>query len=91
MDILTIQHKTDEPLSFILTRQEAIQLELKLNVSKKGLEWKKIGDILFEFGSNRQMKIYENYSNGIITCTDEEFTFLGILNGKNTWEECKDI
>ena len=33
----------------LLNKQEALSLELKLNISKYGEEWSKLGDILYKY------------------------------------------
>lgn len=45
--------------SFSVTRQEALKLELSLNLSKYGKEWKHIGDKLYCFytGDTNENKI----------------------------------
>jgi hypothetical protein len=48
--LLTI---TDGTNVFQVDRNEAIQLELKLNTSIYGKAWITIGDHLFNFGTNR--------------------------------------
>ena len=50
MSLLTL---TDGSRVFQLNKQEAIQLELKLNTSMYGRKWITIGDHLFYFGSGR--------------------------------------
>jgi len=39
--------------TFTLKKSECVPLELKLNVTKKGKEWKHIGEYLFDFGSDK--------------------------------------
>jgi hypothetical protein len=68
---------------FNLSPQEAIQLELKLNVTKHGHTWKDIGDVLFNFNSS-------NTSQNL-TVTPKQFEFFQMLNTKKSWEECKNL
>ena len=44
---------TDSLRTFILTKQEANDLELKLNVTEYGHTWKHIGDALFDYSTSR--------------------------------------
>jgi len=68
-----------------LTAKESIALELKLNVTSKGKIWSHIGDILFEFGSNKK-----NANNRILLTTDQ-YAFVGVLMARATWEDCRDL
>ena len=54
----------------LLTPAEAIQLELKLNVTRNGHAWSDIGDALFDFGTNKANAVSK------IVVTDEQFDFL---------------
>jgi hypothetical protein len=56
-------------------REEARQMELKLNVSQYGREWKEIGDILFDYHA-------KDINKGLLV-TDEQFDFLKNLIKKN--------
>jgi hypothetical protein len=69
--------------SFSLFPQEAIQLELKLNVTKYGHTWKDIGDVLFNFNSSN---ISQN-----LPVTLQQFEFFEMLNTKRSWEDCKNL
>jgi len=60
--------------TMILGRDDARDLELKLNVSSKGHLWKTLGDSLFEFHST-------GISNGM-NVTKEQFDFLELLKTK---------
>ena len=55
-------------------REEARQMELKLNVSQYGREWKEIGDILFNYHA-------KDINKGLLV-TDKQFYFLQTLNNK---------
>lgn len=72
----------DESQFIQLNKQEAIQLELKLNVTSKGHAWKNIGNELFNFGSSQEQK---NYS---FVVTNEQFEFIKLLMLKNSWKSC---
>jgi len=67
-----------------LTPQDAIALELCLNVTIVGHTWKNIGDALYNFGSKQ--------SNADITLivSDYQFNFLEQLRNK-TWQTCKGM
>jgi hypothetical protein len=66
MDVLTI---TDGVQSIKVKKEEAIRMELNLNKSKYKREWIHLGDILFEFGSNKK-------DISVLTVTTEQFLFL---------------
>jgi hypothetical protein len=84
MTRLTI--KDDETYETIeLTEKEAIDVELKLNVTSKGHEWKHIGDVLFNFGSNNQEAIFE------YTVTSIQMEFIKMLMTKNSYQECRGL
>ena len=70
---------------FTLTRKECIPLELKLNVSSKGREWIHIVNILYEFSASQPNALSS------ITVTDDQYKFLIMLMGKQSWEECRDL
>ena len=71
--------------SFTLTRSEANDLELKLNVSSVGKAWRFIGDVLFDFSSDKQDAVTT------YTVTQEQFNFLQLLRTKKGWESCKGL
>jgi len=60
---------TDGFSTFQLNKQEAIQLELKLNTSIYGRKWITIGDHLFNFGSGRSCEVQ-------IILDQEQYDFL---------------
>jgi len=66
-------------------RNDAIQLELKLNVTSKGHEWKHIGDVLFNFESNKNNAVFE------YTVTSIQMSFLKMLMTKKSYEECRNL
>lgn len=55
----------------LLTREEAIMLELKLNVSENGRRWSHIGDELFN---------YKNGQEKVLTVTSDQYMFLRMLH-----------
>ena len=67
-----------------LNREQAIALELCLNVTTVGREWKNIGDALFNFGTNNSNKLTKLFVSEI------EFNFLQMLRNK-TWQTCKNM
>lgn len=66
---------TDGIKSISLTRQQSINLELKLNVSPYGHSWSKIGDQLYKFGIgdkiNKILVNNEQYKYLISLITDQ--------------------
>jgi len=50
--MISIKNDSDD-LLIILDKRESIDLELKLNVTKYGLEWKHIGDYLYNYGVDK--------------------------------------
>lgn len=84
MSYIIIINETEE--DFIkLNNQEAIDLELKLNVTSKKHEWKHIGDVLYNFGANKQDALSE------FTVTLIQFEFLKMLTSKLSYIECINI
>ena len=70
---------------FTLAKKECIPLELKLNVSSKGRLWSHIGNILFEFATEKPKALSS------ITVTDDQYEFIMMLMGKRSWEDCKGL
>jgi len=60
---------TDRFSTFQLNKQEAIQLELKLNTSIYGRKWITIGDHLYDFGIGRSCELQ-------LTVDQEQYAFL---------------
>ena len=75
---------TDTITSFCVTREEAIALELKLNVTRYRKIWVAIGDILYAFGTGR-------YAKNTINVTTEQYQFLEILHSRSSWKVCYDL
>jgi len=65
-----------------LNDRQAIDLELKLNITSKGHEWKHIGDVLYNFGTKRNIYISEFKVSHI------QMEFLKLINATNN-SECK--
>jgi hypothetical protein len=63
---------TDTNQSFHVNHNEAIMIELKLNVSEYGHKWLKLGDALFNFGSKKD-------SNTVLTVTTDQYQYLHML------------
>ena len=77
---------SDNLQSFSLDKLGAINLELKLNVTKYGRMWRPIGDALYTYGvSDDNVEIAE------YIVTPEQYTFLQMLNTKPGWEACRDL
>jgi hypothetical protein len=68
-----------------LSRDNARELELKLNVSSKGHLWSALGTALFDFHSVGSAKpIY-------YTVTTEQYQFLEVLRTKAGYDSCKGL
>jgi hypothetical protein len=67
-----------------LTPKDAINLELCLNVTTVGHDWKDIGDVLYNFGSNQS-----NAKTNLIV-SENQFNFLQVLRTK-TWQTAKSM
>lgn len=65
-----------------LNDRQAIDLELKLNITSKGHEWKHIGDVLYNFGTKQNIYISEFKVSHI------QMEFLKLINTINN-SECK--
>jgi hypothetical protein len=59
---------TDNNYVLALKSDECIPLEIKLNITKYGFEWKHIGDILYNFGNK--------YNNNKIYVTSTQLKYL---------------
>jgi hypothetical protein len=77
---------SDNLQSFSLNKRDAINLELKLNVTKYGRVWRPIGDALYNYGISDDTVETAEY-----TVTPEQYTFLQMLNTKPGWEACRDL
>ena len=82
--IITITNKDDVNHEKKLNKKEALDLELKLNVSKYRREWSNIGDILFNFQANAT-------ENASLLVTQQQFNYLTMLMGKESWRECQNL
>ena len=67
-----------------LTKQDAAQMELKLNVSSKGREYQDLGDLFFTFA-------YEATHGMEHVVSETVYAFLQQLSEKNNWEECRGL
>jgi len=77
---------TDNKNSWAIDSKEASALELKLNVTSKGKEWKEIGDVLFIIGTNG------DDAKTRVVITPEQFAFLKMLHEREGgWEACRDL
>ena len=63
---------TDSEHAFEIEKEEAIQLELKLNVTQYGKQWSYIGDKLYAFGSGSE-------SDDIFVVSAQQYAFLELL------------
>lgn len=61
---------TDGILMFFVVYDQAIDIELKLNVSKFGKTWSHIGDHLFQYGTRTRGP------TDTLTVTNEQYEFL---------------
>ena len=75
---------TDSTHNRQITIEEAINLELKLNVTRYAQIWRYIGDVLFDY-ANSKSNIKE------LTVTSEQYTFLMLLMTKSGWEACRAL
>jgi len=76
---------TDGDDRILVDRDEAGSLELKLNVSSKGHEWKHIGNALFA------VKTESRDATTRLVVTKEQLAFLKVLQTRKGWEDCKDL
>ena len=76
---------TDSITSFILNEKEAIDLELRLNISKHGVEWRVIADVLYNYGS-RILNPTQRFK-----ITTEQLNFLQFLQSRESWEDCRNL
>jgi hypothetical protein len=83
MDTKLTLHYTEFDIKTELTRDEARELELKLNVSTKGHTWKDIGDYLFSFHTGKSVIPY-------LSVTLEQYNTLNLLKDTPK-DDCKKI
>ncbi len=57
-----------------LDKSQALDLELKLNISNKGKDWSNIGDILYNF-----FRDYQGYTDVVKEINHEQLIFLNSL------------
>lgn len=65
--------------------QDAIDLELKLNVTKYGKKWSSIGDVLFDWGSRKHGAV-DNY-----VVSSEQLAYLKMLHTKPNYQACQEL
>lgn len=58
----------NEKISFSLSRQECLELELVFNKSEKGKEWRDLGDELYNF--------YVNKGNESVVLNNTKYNYL---------------
>jgi len=75
---------TNTDSSFTVTAREAIDLELKLNVTSKGREWVKLGDHLYAFGTKQPC-------SNVLVVTNDQFAFLKILGTYASYRDCTSL
>lgn len=78
-----IIENTDD--NIVLSKQQSIDLELKLNVTYYGKEWKYIGDYLYDYGTGKHSDNFE------FIVSLEQFSFLQLLMTKNGWTNCVNL
>ena len=83
MDPKLILHYPDFDIKIELTKIEARDLELKLNVSTKGQLWSNIGDYLFSFHTGASVIPY-------LSVTLEQYNTLNLLKDTPK-DDCKKI
>jgi len=76
---------TDSNTSFILNEREAIDLEVKLNVTEYGRPWRSIGDVLYNYGTQNSNALTN------VLVTTEQFDFLIMLRSKESWKVCRGL
>ena len=82
--ILKIINGDNKDEYYELSKREALDLELKLNVSKNGKVWRNIGDILFNFQATVN-------TNDELVVTQQQFEYLSMLLGKDSWSDCYNV
>ena len=76
---------TDCTNSFMLSPEEAVDLEIKLNSSRYNVPWRDIGDVLYEFGL-RSHKAVNN-----LAVSAEQFQFLELLRRQVDLAACRAL
>jgi len=71
--------------TFTLGQKEAIDLELKLNVTAYGHSWNYIGDALYNFGTNKPG------AAALIVVSVAQYDFLEMLRLKTDVGVCRDL
>ena len=73
---LQIICKDNSDISFSLSKQQSLELEIKLNISEYGKLWVKIGDHLYKYYINN------NYNNKLVV-SKKQYNYLLKLYNKN--------
>jgi hypothetical protein len=84
MDQKLVLHYPEFDLKIELTKDEAKNLERKLNVTTKGHTWLDIGDYLFSYYNGDSILPY-------YVITLEQYNTLNLLIYTNSIEECQKI
>lgn len=75
---------TNTDHSFSVDTKQAIDLELKLNVTSKGKVWIHIGDHLFAYGTSKQCE-------PTLVVNNEQYALLQTLRTRNSYNDCYDL
>ncbi len=75
---------TDSITSFCIPEEEAIDLEMKMNVTRYAKIWGSIGDSLYHFAHGK-------YKGDRLHVTSQQFEFLELLRTRASWKECYDL
>jgi hypothetical protein len=75
---------TDSITSFCIRKEEAIELECKLNVTRYRKIWSAIGDSLYAFGTDR-------YKGDVLLITTLQLEFIELLRTRSSWKNCYDL
>ena len=71
-----------------LEGREIINLEVKLNITEYGNQWKNIGDHLYKFYN---LEKFERQQMNILNVTEYQFNYLKDLNNKKYEEVYREI
>ena len=77
MSLLQIGNESNADQYFYIDRDNAYKLEVAFNLTEKGKEWKHLGDILYNFGIDKEVELNWKIDN-------VQFNFLrNLANQKN--------
>jgi len=88
---MDIMYLSDGVKTMRLTPSEAIDLELKLNVSKNGRKWSDIGDMLYVYGTGNAgdkgnaVNAFEQ-----ILVSSEQYQYLVLLKSIDSWQNVQE-